>query len=87
MDPKKLSLIALRAAALALQLSGNGRGSSVLLQLADAVESGLAVDEHLAAVADRLKSGAAITDADWDDVEARIRSASADLQSVGKPTG
>ena len=71
LNPLTISLIALRGAALGLSLAGETRGSNALYGIADLVEAGLATDEHMAGVAERLKAGP-LTAADWDDVEARI---------------
>lgn len=71
MNPLTLVLIGLRAAALGLELQGQSRSSSALFLLADAAEAGKNVDDHMAAVAAKLKDRAA-TDEDWTDVNARI---------------
>lgn len=72
MDPITLILIGLRAAALGLSLSGgNTKRGEQLYQLADLVEAGKLTDEHMRKVADMLKDRNA-TDADFDDVLARI---------------
>lgn len=78
------SIVALRAAALALTLTGNSRGGEALRVLASAVESGVAIDEHMASVAEKLATGT-ITDADWEDVLSRVRAASDKLQAA-KPS-
>lgn len=80
MNPLILGLVALRAAALALSLTGNSKGAQVLYAAADAAEAGVNIDAHMAAVAQRLKAGEAITDADWDDVLSRIKADSDRLQ-------
>lgn len=79
MNPVTLALVGLRAAALALELQGQEKSSNSLFALADAVEAGKAVDDHMAAVAEKLKDRNA-TDADWEDVIARIEKDSARLQ-------
>ncbi len=79
------SVLALRAAALALTLTGNSRGGEALRAIAAAVDAGLEVDEHMASVAAKLEAGT-ITDADWEDVLSRVRSASARLQAA-RPEG
>lgn len=71
MDPKVIAIVGLRAAALALAIAGQTRASNALYTLADAYEAGQAVDAHMADVAAKLKERT-ITDADWEDVEARI---------------
>lgn len=73
-------LVALRAAALSLSLAGRTKASEYLYLLADVVEAGRATDAHMAGVAEVLKNRT-LTDADWDDVEARIQLHSAALQS------
>ena len=72
MNPQTIAIVALRAAALALALSGQAKGSKALYALADAAEAGANVDAHMAEVAARLRDGSAVTDADWDSVESRI---------------
>lgn len=79
MNPLTLALIGLRAAALGLELQGQSRSSAALYALADAAESGVAVDAHMAAVAEKLKDRHS-TDEDWEDVVARIEADSARLQ-------
>ena len=79
MEPKALAVIGLRAAALALVLTGQSRAGNALYALADAAESGANVDAHMATVADKLKDRTA-TDADWQDVAGRIEADSARLQ-------
>lgn len=81
-DKKELGLIGLRGAALALGLLGQAKASNSLYLLADAAEAGINIDEHMAAVADKLKSRAK-TDADWDDVYARIEADSDRLHAPG----
>lgn len=74
-------LVALRATALSLSfIPGRARAAEYLYLLADVVEAGRATDAHMQAVADLLKSRT-LTDADWDDVEARIQLHSAALQA------
>lgn len=79
MNPLLLTLIGLRGTALALELQGQSRAANTLYALADAAEAGKAVDDHMAAVADKLKDREA-TDEDWDDVLARISADSDRLQ-------
>lgn len=74
-----LAMIGLRAAALGLTLSGQGRAADSLYLLADAIAAGRATDEHLRAVAEKLAQRE-LTDEDWDDVTARIEADSARLQ-------
>jgi hypothetical protein len=52
-----------------------------LFALADAAESGKNVDAHMQLVADKLKDRDA-TDADWEDVVARIQADSDRLQGA-----
>lgn len=80
MNPLTLALVGLRAAALALGLQGQSRSSAALNALADAAEAGKAIDDHLAAVAEKLKAGT-VTDADWQDVLDRIAEDSARLHT------
>ncbi len=68
-----LVVVALRAAALAVGLVGQQKTSDSLYTLADAIDAGRATDEHMRLVAEKLKTRD-ITDADWDDVLARIAS-------------
>lgn len=79
-DLRILSLVTLRGVALALSLAGQTRASNSLYTLADAAEAGVVVDDHLAAVAAKLKERPA-TDDDWADVSARIDADSARLQA------
>lgn len=79
MNALTLALIGLRAAGLALELQGQSRSANSLYALADAAEAGKAVDDHMNAVAEKLKDRSA-TDEDWEDVTARIESDSARLQ-------
>lgn len=79
MNMTTLVLIALRAAALGLALTGS-KSADRLYTLADLIEAGKLTDDHMREVAERLKSRD-ITDADWDDVMARIDAASAALHS------
>ncbi len=83
MNPLQIAIVALRAAALAVGIVGNAKASQALLAVADAVQAGVNVDAHMAAVAEKLKAGTAVTDADWDDVLARIAADSDRLQSAG----
>lgn len=78
-DAKLLAIVALRAAALALSLAGQSKAADALYTLADAYEAGAAVDAHMAAVAEKLKSRP-LTEADWADVIARIEADSDRLQ-------
>lgn len=80
MEPKVLAVIGLRAAALALTLTGQSRAAGALYALADGAEKGANIDAHMADVAAKLKDRSA-TDADWTDVAARIEADSARLQS------
>lgn len=85
MNSLSLGLVSLRAAALALLVSGNTRAAETLYALADAAAAGQAIDAHMAEVA-RLLEGRAVTDAEWQDVLGRIQTASETLQSV-QPSG
>lgn len=66
-----LALVGLRAAALALSFAGQTKASTALYALADAAEAGKNVDDHMALVAEKLKSRT-VTSADWAEVTARI---------------
>jgi hypothetical protein len=81
MNPTLLAVIGLRAAALAASLAGRSSVASALYSTADLVESGVAVDDHLAEVAAKLKDRD-LTDADWSDVANRIHADSARLHSA-----
>lgn len=74
-SPEVLAIVGLRAAALALGFAGQTSASRVVSSAADAVEGGFAVDDHMKLVAEKLKVGPS-TDADWDDVDARIKASS-----------
>jgi hypothetical protein len=80
-NPVTLVLIGLRSAALGLELQGQGKTATSLYTLSDAIEAGKNVDEHMQAVADKLKDRSA-TDEDWADVTARIEADSARLQGA-----
>lgn len=82
MNPITILLVSLRSAALAVDLAGRSSTADALYGVADAVEAGKATDEHMALVAEKLKSRD-ITDADWNDVMGRIEADSARLQSPG----
>ena len=71
MNPLVLSIVGLRAAALATALAGDSRASNYLYTLSDLLESGQATDAHMQAVADMLKTRAPTAD-DWNALEARI---------------
>jgi len=73
MNTLTIALIALRAAALALQLQGQRDAADTLLLLANSAEAGKNVDEHMREVAAKLTSGEPI---DWADVRARAQAAS-----------
>ena len=75
-----LAVIGIRAAALALLLSGNEVASRRMYALADLIEAGRATDEHMKLVADKLKAGAP-SDADWDELMTRIEQDHAQLQA------
>lgn len=80
MNPITILLVSLRSAALAVDLAGRSSTADALYGVADAVEAGKATDEHMALVAEKLKSRD-ITDQDWNDVMGRIAADSARLQS------
>lgn len=80
MNPQLLAVVTLRAAALAATLAGRGATGSALYSLATLIESGVAVDAHMAEVAAKLKDRE-LTDADWTEVANRIHSDSARLQA------
>lgn len=48
LQTKVLAIIGIRAAALALAVTGQTRAANALYTLADATESGKAVDDHMA---------------------------------------
>ena len=84
-----LAVVGLRAAGLAVLLAGDEnkpeknqkiqKASQSLYLVADLLEAGKATDEHMAAVAQKLKSREILNE-DWDDVFARIEADSARLQ-------
>jgi hypothetical protein len=81
MDPKTIALVGIRAAALAMALTGQSKAANALYTLADAYEAGKNIDAHMAEVARRLKDRSPTeTDSDWDDLAARINADSARLQ-------
>jgi hypothetical protein len=79
------SLVALNAAALGLQLLGQAKAADAVRLVASALQSGVAIDAHMAEVAEKLNAGP-LSDGDWDDLMLRIRSASDALQAA-KPAG
>lgn len=72
------ALIALRSSSLALSINGRAVEGNTLAALANALESGRDVDNHMAAVAEALKRGDA---ADWQGVLNAIEADSARLQN------
>lgn len=80
MEKLTLVLIAIRSAALAIGLAGRTKTSDALYAVSDAIEAGKATDEHMAEVAEKLKSRA-IIDEDWDDVMQRIEADAARLHA------
>jgi hypothetical protein len=79
-NPTLLAVVSLRAAALAAELAGRPSTASALRSLANLIESGIAVDAHLAEVAEKLKSRE-LSDADWSDVANRIHADAARLHT------
>lgn len=77
---KALVLIGLRSTALALQLQGQQGPGAALILLADGIESGQNVDDHMELIAQKLKAGNASAE-DWEDVADRIMADSARLQA------
>ncbi len=80
MDKVTLGVIALRTAALAALLAGQTKLSDQLYRLADFVAAGVATDEHMKEVADKLAQRSAV-DADFTDVLERIQKERADLHA------
>lgn len=82
MDPKRLAVVTLRALAVLFTSQDLDKQASSLNLLADGVEGGADVDEHMQAVADALNaSGSVVEQKAWDDVHARIKADSARLQA------
>lgn len=79
-SPLSLALVGLRAAALALNLTGKGKAGQTLYALADAAEAGQNVDAHMATVAEKLKSRS-VQDSDWEEVANAIAADSDRLQA------
>jgi hypothetical protein len=71
------ALIALRGIAMLFNMRSEPRVASSLNLVADGLEAGKDVDDHLAAVAAAMKSG---TPEDWNGVADRIRADSARLR-------
>lgn len=84
MNPLTYVLIALRSAALAVDIAGRSNTAEALYGIADAIEAGKATDAHMALVAEKLKARA-IEASDWDDVLARIEIDSARLHASDPP--
>jgi hypothetical protein len=80
MDAVTLGVIGLRGAALGLNLQGQATAANQLYLLADAIEAGENVDEHMKIVAEKLKDRNS-NDSDWSDVAARIAAHSDELQT------
>lgn len=78
MDKVTLAVIALRAAALAATIAGNAVVGAQLYKLADFIAAGVATDEHMKAVAEKLAERTS-NDADFADVLARIEADRAQL--------
>lgn len=72
MNTTILVTIGLRAAALAVGLSGQSKASDRLYALADTIEAGRATEEHMKLVAELLKSRS-LTPEDWDDLDRRLK--------------
>lgn len=82
MNPKLLAIVALRSVATLFTLQGQPKTAQALSLLAAGIESGADVDEHMQAVADKLKeTEGAISDEMWDDVTSRILADSDRLQA------
>lgn len=79
MNNLTLAIIGIRAAALALLLSGNTIASQRMYALADLIEAGKATDEHMKLVAEKLKNGGP-SEEDWADLLERIDADHAELQ-------
>lgn len=79
MNSTVLTIIGLRAAALAVGLAGQQQTANALYTLANAAEAGMNIDAHMAEVGAKLKDRSA-TDEDWADVNARIDADFATLQ-------
>lgn len=82
MNPLTIALVSIRSAALALTIAGDTKTSNSLYLVADAIEAGMATDEHMQLVADKLKERD-LTQADWDDVLQRIEDDHNRLQDDG----
>lgn len=80
MNPLLLALVTIRGAALALTVAGDTKTSNALYLVADAIEAGKATDDHMRAVADKLKERD-LSQVDWDDVLQRIEADHARLHS------
>lgn len=80
MNPVLLAVVSVRAAALAASLAGRTVTASALYSLANLIESGKAVDDHLFEVAAKLNSRD-LTDTDWSELANRIHADSARLRA------
>lgn len=82
MDPKALAIIALRSLAILFSGQGAPKQAETLRFVADGIEAGADVDDHMRRVAAALKaSEGGVNSAQWDDVHARIAEDSARLQA------
>lgn len=66
-----IALIALRSAALALNVGGDTKTANALYTISDLVQAGKVTDAHMQEIADKLNTRD-ITSVDWDDVIDRI---------------
>lgn len=81
-SPLSLAMIGVRAAALALNISGNSQAAFALYTLADAAEAGKNVEAHMARVAEKLKSRASQR-SDWEEVANAIKEDTTLLDAPG----
>ena len=79
-----LSIVGLRAAALALSLAGQSKAGETLYLLADLADAGRNIDDHMAAVTEKLKARQ-LSIGDWEDVYQRINADRARLHAETKP--
>jgi hypothetical protein len=82
MNPKNIALISLRGLAALFRLRGLVDQASALEKIAAGIQSGINVDEHMALVAEALKTDAPN---DWANVTARIN-AEGDKFQTPSPT-
>ena len=71
---KTIALLALNTAIVYLEGSGQQKKAATARAAVRAIERGVAVDEHMAQVAEMIGAQEGVTDEQWDEQTARIES-------------